>query len=447
MTTHEYSTYKFQDLHRCFEEMQPVYTDERDIDKKDKAVLKDLGKCIADIAELPIQKKRQEQWKHMNMLEPGKPMVNIDEVCWHEMEVDEELRLRTSDPFCQHIEAQLRQTLYRWNHMQVDMIVEPVLYSPLAISNTGVGLYKEADICQTDTRNDVVSHHYKIQIADESDIDKLKIPEITHDERLSELIYTKYQDIFSGIIHSEKRGAAGFWFAPWDDIVMWTGVQEVLMDLAVRPEYIHALIDRLITIGLSVLDQYESLHLLALNNCNVRIGSGSYGYTDELPQSGYTQSHIRSIDLWGNATPQIFASVSPEMHKEFGIDYERRWMERFGLCYYGCCEPLHNKIEILRSIPNLRKISISPWADLEKAAERTDRNYVLSVKPNPAVFMENPWNPDHTRQELKTKLALVKKYNCQAEIVMKDISSVDYEPQRLWEWCRIASEVTAEYSD
>ncbi len=182
MTTHEYSTYKFLNLHLCFDEMRPVYIGEREISKKDKAVLHDLGKQIAEISSLPIQQKRKEQWKRMNQLLTGKHMVNIDEVCWHEMDVNDELRLLTSDPFCQRIEAQLRQTLYQWNHMQADMIIEPVLYSPLAISNTGVGLFKEADILQTDIRNDIVSHHYKIQIKDEPDIEKLKTPEITHDE-------------------------------------------------------------------------------------------------------------------------------------------------------------------------------------------------------------------------------------------------------------------------
>ncbi len=42
------------------------------------------------------------------------------------------------------------------------------------------------------------------------------------------------------------------------------------------------------------------------------------------------------------------------------------------------------KIYILKSIPNPRKISISPWADPEEAAERIGDNYVLSLKPSPA---------------------------------------------------------------
>jgi hypothetical protein len=255
-----------------------------------------------------------------------------------------------------------------------------------------------------------------------------------------------YRDIFDGILEVQKRGAPGFWFAPWDDIITWTGVQEGLMDLALRPEYIHKLVDRLVTAYLHGLDQYEKLHLLALNNTNIRIGSGAYGYTDELPQPGYHPKHIRTKDIWGCATPQIFSDVSPKMHEEFALQYEKRWLERFGLTYYGCCEPLHHKLEILRSIPNLRKISMSPRADLNVAAEQVNGNYVLSIKPNPAIFVTNPWNPELAREELEAKLKIVKEHHCQAEIIMKDISTVSHEPQRLWEWAKIASEVTQKYA-
>jgi len=64
---------------------------------------------------------------------------------------------------------------------------------------------------------------------------------------------------------------------------------------------------------------------------------------------------------------QIFGEVSPAMHEEFALKYETEVMARCGLNYYGCCEPLHNKMHILAKAPRLRKVSISPWCDVEKA--------------------------------------------------------------------------------
>jgi hypothetical protein len=207
---------------------------------------------------------------------------------------------------------------------------------------------------------------------------------------------------------------------------------------------VKAAMDRLVTAHLHRLDQYEQVNALSLNNDNTRIGSGAYGYTTQLPQDGFDQARIRPIDIWGCATAQIFCDVSPQMHKEFALDYEIRWLERFGLNYYGCCEPLHRKIDILKAIPNLRKISISPWADLSEAVKNIGTDYVISYKPSPAILATDPWDPNLARAELKSALDIMR--GCHVEIIMKDISTVRSKPQRLWQWAQIAAEVTEEYA-
>jgi hypothetical protein len=132
------------------------------------------------------------------------------------------------------------------------------------------------------------------------------------------------------------------------------------------------------------------------------------------------------------------------MHEEFGIHYELNWLEKFGLAYYGCCEPLHDRIELLEKIPNLRKISMSPWANLREAVRKMENRYVVSLKPNPAVLAYDVWEPDVARNELKERLN--EAGGCNVEVIMKDISTVRYEPQRLWEWANIAEEVTHCYA-
>jgi hypothetical protein len=127
------------------------------------------------------------------------------------------------------------------------------------------------------------------------------------------------------------------------------------------------------------------------------------------------------------------------MHGEFGIDYERKWLEKYGLTYYGCCEPLHKKIEVLTRIPNLRKISISPWADVAAAAELMRDRYVMSLKPGPMVLAGTSFDAEDVRKELSAKLKSAR--GCNVEIILKDISTVRHEPWRLWQWEKTASEV------
>ena len=188
-----------------------------------------------------------------------------------------------------------------------------------------------------------------------------------------------------------------------------------------------------------MLDQWEASGLLTSNNDNTRIGSGGYGYTAGLPapdRSGTFLAGQPAKSLWGCATAQIFSDVSPKMHWEFALKHELRWLERWGLTYYGCCEPLDRKIDILRRVPNLRKISASPWNNVERLINKVGGDYVLSRKPNPAILARDAWQPDQARLELGEFLE--RSRGLSVEIILKDISTVRHDPQRLWSWEKMA---------
>ena len=62
--------------------------------KGDATVLRELGKQVAEIAALPVQQETIGLWKALNGLKPARPMVAIDQIPWHEMDVDGELTLQ-----------------------------------------------------------------------------------------------------------------------------------------------------------------------------------------------------------------------------------------------------------------------------------------------------------------------------------------------------------------
>jgi len=126
------------------------------------------------------------------------------------------------------------------------------------------------------------------------------------------------------------------------------------------------------------------------------------------------------------------------MHQEFELDYAIRWYSRFGLVYYDCCEPLHDRINIIGRIPHVRKISMSPWVDVEKGAERIGRSFVFSRKPSPALVAGDIWKPHVVEEDLRNVLERCARHGCPVEFILKDISTVRYQPQRLWEWANIA---------
>ena len=407
------------------------------ISEKDRDLLRGLGEQVAEIAALPVQQETISLWKALNGLKPLRPMVTIDQVCWHEMEVDGELALETEDEFCRGIETTLRRAIYSWKHMPVDMVVEPVVEIPKAIHGDGFGVDVVERAAILDPRNDVYGHAYIDQFETEDDLRKIREPEVRLDEQATAEAEEKAREIFDGILTVRMQGRFPV-FAPWDIITCWRSPEHAILNLVDRPEFMHQMMSRLTEVHLSLLDQLEAQGLLGVGQ---RLIHCTGAYTDELPAPGFDPGHVRSQDLWTYGMAQVFAAVSPAMHKEFWLDYAVKWFSRFGLGYYGCCEPLDGKIDIIRAVPHVRKISMSPWVDVERGAERIGRDFVFSRKPSPALLARDPWDPSRVEADLRETLEACARHGCPVELILKDISTVCYQPQRLWEWADVAKRV------
>jgi len=404
---------------------------------QDRTTLRELAGRVAEIAALPVQQETVAFWKASNALKPLRPMVAIDQVCWHEMNVEDELTLRCEDAFCRGLEGGLRRTLYCWRHMRADMVVEPVVEVYKAIRNTGFGLGVLEERVVTDPRNDVVSHHYIDQLQTEADLGKIRVPEISHDEAATAEAEEKAHAIFDGLLQVRMQGAFPV-YAPLDMIVCWRGAEPLLYDMADRPEFMHRIIARLTEAQASMLDQLEEQGLLGTHQQTIHCTGA---YTDELPAPGYNPAHPRARDLWTFGMSQIFSTVSPAMHEEFELPYLGPWFARFGLGYYGCCEPLDKKLAMVRKYPRVRKISQSPWVDVEYGASQIGRDFVFSRKPSPAFLAWDPWDPAAVERDLRETLDACVRHGCPCELILKDISTVRYQPRRLWEWSEIARRV------
>ena len=399
----------------------------------EKDVLKGLVGEIAEIARNPVHAEKAALWTTLNDLKSERPMVWINEIPWHEMNVDDELTLQCQDPWAREFENNLRRTIYQWKHMPGDMIVNDFLECPLAIHSTDFGIVEDVDIVKTDESSDIVSRHFNIQVKEPDDIAKIQMPKVTHYKEVTNLMYATMSDLFQDIMPVKKVGQTHIWFTPWDYLIRWWGIQEAMTDLIMRPEMVNEGVERMVQAWMVELDQFEEQNLLSLDCNNTRVGSGGYGYTSELPGEDFDPDWVRPKNMWGCSNAQIFSEVSPKMHWEFAIEHDLKWLERWGLTYYGCCEPLDRKFRQLRKIPNLRKISISPWCNFERVMKEAGQDYVLSIKPNPAVFAGDNWHPEEARAAIQGILEQTEgKFHI--EFIMKDISTVRYEPQRLWEW-------------
>ena len=406
----------------------------------DRLLLRELARRFAEIAALPVQQQTMRLWKGLNGLRPSRPMVLIDQIPWHEMDVDGELTLRCAGPFARKLETHLRRTLYLWNHMRVDMVVEPFLDIPKVFRDDGYGIRTQESTAVTDPANDVLGHGYADQIQTEADIEKLHVPHVELDEDATARVEEEANDIFAGLLSVRMQGYE-LWFQPWDKLAQWHSPEACLYDPALRPGFVHRLMTRLTEIYLALLDDLESRGLFRSPQSLIHCTGA---WTDELPAAGYDPQWPRGKDLWTAGMAQIFAAVSPAMHREFEIDYAKSWYARFGLGYYGCCEPLHDKIDLVRQLPNVRKISVSSWADVEKAAERIGRDYVVSRKPSPALLATDSLDLSRAEADLRATLGACRRNGSPVELILKDLSTVRYQPQRLWQWADLAMRLVQE---
>jgi hypothetical protein len=215
------------------------------------------------------------------------------------------------------------------------------------------------------------------------------------------------------------------------------GMENLMLSMYDNPQELHRLMAFLRDDHLAMIDWLEKENLFSLNNESDYIGSGSMGYTHKLPQADYKPGQpIRTKDLWVLSESQETVGVSPQLFEEFIFQYQLPVIQRFGACYYGCCEPVHNRLHVLKKIPNLKRVSVSPWCDQTFMGEALGRDYVFSRKPNPTLISCEQFDEDLIRQDLLQTLTAAK--NCNLEIIMKDVHTLRGDPSRLGRWVRLA---------
>jgi hypothetical protein len=121
------------------------------------------------------------------------------------------------------------------------------------------------------------------------------------------------------------------------------------------------------------------------------------------------------------------------MYKEFVLPYLARLSERFGLIYYGCCERVDDRLEmIIDAIPNLRSVSVSGWSDLAKSAELLGKKYVYSRKPTPAHISGPSPNWELMRKDVEDTYSVAR--DCNVEILFRDVYTTCGDRSRLRRW-------------
>jgi hypothetical protein len=403
------------------------------ISQPERTLLRNLAKQVAEIAAAPEQALRREWWKRHNRLEKVKPMV----LCFPEgswVDLLPESVLVTSDPFWREWEWHLRSIIYRDRHLRDDNVIDPVLKVPLVWSDTGWGIPIKT-IASSNPRGAL---RYAPQFKTEEDAARLRTPEIQVDEKRSQENLEAVGEVFGDLLEVKQSRTIEVDTSLVRVLCRMRGLDQVMVDALERPAWLHGVLRLMLESTRGLLDWVEENGYLSLNNRDDYVGSGGVGYTHELPQPDFA-GRVRLRDLWGFAETQEFTQVSPAMYEEFAVEYQIPLLERFGLNCYACCESLNDKMRIVKRIPRLRRLSVSPWTDVRIAAEALGDRCIFSWKPNPTDVVAG-FHEDRIRASIAETLKAAE--GCVLEMILADTHTVEGEPWRLERWVHIAQAMT-----
>lgn len=401
------------------------------VSQSDKSTVRELAKRYFDLTTSEKQLAMKKRARDTNDLKPTRPPVILAEIPWYQMDIDGELTLVCESKQARDVELHFKKALFYMKHFKADNTFEPFFGVRKAVDSTGIGIeWIDKDLKRTDDKNNIVSREYEDVMEDESVLEKMHDPVFTlrPDKDAERMEY--YTDLLGDSIPIKLYGFGYYYCAPWDRIARLRGVEPILMDMYDRPEYLHAIMGKFISAANAELDFVEA-------NLDVFPQAASLHCTPGLI-TNEADKGLKST--WYRGMAQPLGVVSPLMFEEFELNHILPLTERFGYTYYGCCEPLDNKIEMLKRISNLRKIGVSPWANVDACAEQIGSDYVLARKPNPA-YVAIKTDPDVIRRETEQTVKAAIKYGCPYELVLKDISTVSNHPENLIVWAQTVSDV------
>ena len=392
------------------------------MEPKERTYLRELAKQQADYARLPVMAERAARWKAHNSCAQGRPMVVI--------ELGTFLRDFLPEPRCTSPEAQrIEHQLLVWirNHELVDddKVVPDTYAVTTRIEHQLCGLDLQA-VRATDEQGRAIGYHFDQPIHDlRTDWGLVRPSRWWVDREGTAREAALAQDVLGDILPVVVQNRS----LDWGGMLSWRALRLMSMEgmltaLYDTPDEFHRLMAFLRDDLLNYMRWQEEEGLLTLNNGNHYAGAGSYGYTDELPAEGFA-GVVRLRDRWHNLNSQETVGVSPRMFQEFYSPYYNDIAREAGLVYFGCCEPVHALWEAsLRTMPNLRKVSISPWCDEAYMGEALrGEKMVYSRKPMPQFLgVGAGWDEEGFAAHVGGTLRAAR--GCTVEFIYRDVYTI-----------------------
>ncbi|MDP6040204.1 MAG: hypothetical protein QGG64_16760 [Candidatus Latescibacteria bacterium] len=400
---------------------------------QDRTILRDLTTKYMDLCSDPVQDERRDLWRKLHSLKSTRPVIYARRFAWIEMPGS---KCQCEDPLYRQYETFFRRCLF-WDTLKDDSIFEPWVTVQAARKCNGWGV----EVVRQFPDDPRGAYKFDYPIKDPEDLEKLRAPWHEIDDEKTAQRVSRLEDAIGDLITVHVDRGPGYMNFASDistHLGHLRGIEHFMMDMVDRPEWLHQLVGFM---SAGVLKAHEEAELAGDWGLGNHFNQ-AMSYAEELEDPAANVNGVARKRLWTFMASQEFTGVSPAMHEEFLLQYQLPILKHFALVAYGCCEDLTTKIDMLRQIPNLRRIAVAPAADVPKCAEQIGQDYVLSYRPSPTDMVGYGLDPDRARAILTRDLTACR--DCHVDITLKDAETVQGDPNRVRKWVELTRQVIGE---
>jgi hypothetical protein len=413
------------------------------MESEDRVVLRELASWQAEASASAANRAKIAAWYAHDAWAPERrPMVIAELRGWDEPHGPVRgTDLRCTEPWARALEYRLRMLRHHVEVLGDDHVVPPYAACAPAV---GRGDFGVPSGIHRATGADRLAFSYRPPLERLDDADFARLHHRTPHWRRAEQEQAaeRLAAVYDGLLPVRLTDAPWQFHIPLTstafDLVGLEGFMFLLHD---NPAGVLRLMAFLRDDQMLWLDWLEAEGLLPANHEADYVGAGSVGYTHDLPAPDFA-GRVRCRDRWTGCESQESVSISPTQYHEFVFPYLAPLMARCGKVYYGCCEPTHTIWDDLRTVPNLARVSVSPWADeafMGRACR--ERRVVYSRKPSPNPISAERYDEGLQRAQFDRTVAAAQ--GCSLEIIQRDVYVTGGEPARLVRWVALAREACA----